>query len=169
MEFENRYASRGVGGTALGLSIGAIGLMALGGGLGNILGLNRSNGGDCSAAITAALMSSMNARECHGDHYVTGREASLAKEIADRDSRIGLLESNIYTDQKIADVYERLNVKIGVLEAQSAQQAVYNATLNGTLSCLQGQVLQLQSLTKTVIPSENICPAPTAAAPATGA
>ena len=37
---EKSYASKGVGGTALGLSIGAIGVEALRGGLGGLFGAN---------------------------------------------------------------------------------------------------------------------------------
>ena len=68
------------------------------------------------------------------------------------------MESNIYVDSKIADVYERLNTKIGAVEAQIAQQAVYNATSTATINCISGQVAQLMSLTKLVIPNGSVCP-----------
>jgi hypothetical protein len=169
MEMENKYASRGVGGTALGLAIGSLGLQTLNGGLGGILGggakttCDKGNGGD--AAILASYFSAMNnlinnAEHRCGDGYVTSKEAALTREIADRDSKIGLLESNIYTDGKIADVYEKLNAKIAAHDAQINAQAVYNATLNGTVGCIQGQIAQLMALTKTVISAENICPVP---------
>jgi hypothetical protein len=69
-----------------------------------------------------------------------------------------LLESNIYTDAKIADVYERLNVKINGLESQICQQNVYNATNTATINCISGQIAQLMSLTKMVVPNTSICP-----------
>lgn len=169
MDIENRYATRGVGGTALGLSIGALALMALGGGIGNLLGGFRppNNGGSNSGdmAMAASLLTAINGIGNHscGDGYVTTREAALTREIADKDSRIGHLESTIYTDSKIADVYERLNTKIGVIEAQIGQQAVYNATNSSVLGCLQGQVASLMALTKTVIPIDSICPTPAVA------
>jgi hypothetical protein len=68
------------------------------------------------------------------------------------------LESNIYVDSKIADVYERLNTKIGGIEAQLCQQAVYNATNTATINCMSGQIATLMSLTKTVVPNSSICP-----------
>ena len=138
MEYENKYASKGIGGTALGLSIGALGVEALRGGFGNILG---GGAGGCSE-----------------DHMINRYEFALQQEIAAKDSKIGLLESNIYTDSKIADVYERLNGKIGVLEAQICDQRVYNATNTAAISCIQGQIAQLASLTKMVIPNASICP-----------
>ena len=84
------------------------------------------------------------------------------QELAAKDGKIALLESNIYTDSKIADVYERLNTKINAIqEAQNAvnmQQAVYNGTNTAALNCLQGQVAQLYSLTKLIVPNASICP-----------
>lgn len=90
--------------------------------------------------------------------YINRYEMELQKELSAKDSRIGLLESNIYTDAKIADVYERLNTKIGCLEKEQADQRVYNATLNGAVSCIQGQIAQLMSLTKLVVPNTAVCP-----------
>jgi hypothetical protein len=144
MEYENKHegASKGVAGAGLGLGIAgtALGLMA--GGL---------NG--------TGLFSANNARATSSeDHCVNRYELGLQNEIAAKDSKIALLESNIYVDGKIADVYERLNTKIGILEAQMADQRVYNATLNGTVTCIQGQIAQLAGLTKLVIPNTSICP-----------
>ena len=48
--------------------------------------------------------------------------------------------------------------QINALQAQLAQQAVFNATINGTVSCMQGQIAQLQSLTKLVVPNTSVCP-----------
>ena len=137
MDVENRYASRGVGGSGLGLGIAGTALGLLNGGLGNILG-----NGNC----------------CSEDHYVNRYELGLQQELAAKDSKIALLESNIYVDSKIADVYERLNTKIGGLEAQICQQAVYNATNTATVNCMAGQIATLMSLTKTVVPNSSICP-----------
>jgi hypothetical protein len=139
MEYENKhFASKGVGGTALGLSIGALGVEALRGGLGGLFGGNVAG--------------------CSEDHMVNRYEFALQQEIAAKDSKIGLLESNIYTDSKIADVYERLNNKIGCLENQLCEQRVYNATNTAAISCLRGQITELASLTKVVVPNSSICP-----------
>ena len=142
---ENKYSTRAVGGTALGIGIGALGLELLRGGAGGLLNVN---GGACG---------------CNEDHYVNRYEASQNAKIADLESRNRLLESNIYTDAKIADVYERLNAKIAGVEAQLGQQAVYNATNTATLNCISGQVAQLMALTKVVIPIASICPTPAVA------
>ena len=144
------YASRGVG--VGGLTTGVIGtaLGAINSGLvGNVLGgFGGNRAGGC----------------CNEDHLVNRYEAAQASRIAELETQNKLLESNIYTDSKIADVYERLNTKydakISCIEAQINQQAVYNAANNATIGCLSNQVAQLLALTKTVIPADNVCPAP---------
>jgi hypothetical protein len=173
MEMES-YAKKGVAGTALGLSIGSLGWQALNNGvLGNILGGNRccdNNGSDAAAMIAAASM--LGARgygECSEDHCVNRYELGLQQELAAKDSKISLLESNIYVDGKIADVYERLNTKIGVIEHELCDQRVYNATNTATVSCLQQQIATLAALTKVVVPITNVCPQPAVATtPAAG-
>jgi hypothetical protein len=97
---------------------------------------------------------------CSEDHYVSRYEAGKDARIAELETEKKLLESNIYTDQKIADVYERLSGKISCLEGHINQQAVYNATNNATIGCLSQQIAQLQSLTKIVIPKTSVCPEP---------
>lgn len=132
---------------------GALGILNGNGLLGGLFGGNCCNNGawnrngcGCSAADVA----------------VTRYEANMLQELAAKDSRIGLLESNIYTDQKIADVYERLNTKINAnKEAQDAvnlQQVAYNATNAATINCIQNQVAQLYGITKLVVPNSSVCP-----------
>lgn len=125
-----------VGGLTTGIIGSALGLLN-NGNLGGILG-----GGD----------------RCSEDHYVNRYEMNLQNQLAAKDSRISLLESNIYVDSKIADVYERLNTKIAGVEAQIGAQAVYNATNTAALNCMQGQIATLMGLTKTVVPNSSICP-----------
>ena len=135
------FASKGVAGSGLGLGIAGTALGLLNGGLGNVF-----NGlGTCG---------------CGENTPVTRYELGMENKLVQKDSEIALLKSNIYTDQKIADVYERLNLKIGGVEAAINTQAVFNATLNGTINCMQGQIAALQGLTKTIVPIANVCPQP---------
>ena len=145
MEYENTHgASRGVAGAGLGLGIAGTALGVLAGGLN---GIGLFNGGSHNGA-------------CHEDHFVNRYEFGLQQEIAAKDSKIGLLESNIYTDSKIADVYERLNAKIGAIEGQISAQAVINSQITANIACMQTAINTLNGLTKTVIPIANVCPAP---------
>lgn len=134
------FASKGVAGSGLGLGIAGTALGVLNGGLGNILG---GLAGNCG---------------CGNNQYINRYEMELENKIVNKDSEIALLKSNIYTDQKIADVYERLNTKIGGVEAVVNTQAVYNATMNGAINCMQGQIAQLYGLTKLVVPNASVCP-----------
>lgn len=96
------------------------------------------------------------------DNPVSRYEAAMMQELAAKDGKIALLESNIYTDSKIADVYERLITRINADKAEqnaiNTQQAVYNGGVTSTLGCMQGQIAQLYSLTKLVVPNASVCP-----------
>ena len=131
------YASRGVANA--GLTTGIIGT-ALG-------ALN-------NGSLNGILGGSKNPE----DEAVTRYEAHMMSELSKKDQHIALLEADKYTDQKIADLYDKMNVRFGVVEQQLSQQAVYNATVNGTVSCLQSQIAQLQSLTKLVVPNASVMP-----------
>ena len=110
-------------------------------------GLGRNNGGGCP-----------NPQDTPVSRY----EAAMMQELAAKDGKIALLESNIYTDSKIADVYERLNNKIGAMEKEqnaiNLQQAVYNGVNTATIECVKNQVAQLMGLTKLIVPNGSICP-----------
>ena len=132
------FASKGVAGSGLGLGIAGTALGVLNGGLGNLLGGVQN--------------------VCSENNYINRYELEMENRIVAKDSEIALLKSNIYTDQKIADVYERLNTKINGVEAAINTQAVVNASMTGTISCMQGQIAQLQGLTKLVVPNTSVCP-----------
>lgn len=136
MEHENAYASKGVGNTALGLSIGALGAELLGGNLSGLLGgtRNAENG------------------------YINRYEMALLAENAELKSDKKLLESNTYTDSKILELYRYMDGKFAHVEHELCDQKVFNATQIGTISCIQGQIAQLQGLTKVVIPNGSVCP-----------
>lgn len=133
------FASKGVAGSGLGLGIAGTALGLLNGGLGNIFGGNMNCG-------------------CSENNFVNRYELEMENKIVGKDSEIALLKSNIYTDQKIADVYERLSTKISGVEAAVNTQAVVNATMTGAINCMQGQIAQLQGLTKLVVPNTSVCP-----------
>lgn len=141
MEYENKYASKGVAGTGLGLGIAgtALGLLS-----GNGNGLNLF-GGNCNGG-------------CSEDHYVNRYEASQSARIAELETEVKLRDSNIYTDNKILSLYQYVDGKIANLEGQICQQNVYNATNTATINCISGQIAQLMSLTKLVIPNGSVCP-----------
>lgn len=81
------------------------------------------------------------------NQYITRHELNLVQQLNSKDMEIASLRSNLYTDNAINGV-----------QAQLGQQAVWNASQQANLQCLQGQISQLQSMTKIGIPGGNILP-----------
>ena len=132
--------------------------------IGTVLGGTALAGNGLLGGLTGG-----NACACHENTPVNRYELGLTNEIASKDGRIALLESNIYTDQKLSTTYATLNGQINDLaaevrankDAQNAinlNQAVYNGTNTATIGCLQNQVNQLMSLTALRIPNTSVCP-----------
>ena len=136
------FASKGVAGSGLGLGIAGTALGLLNGGLGNVLGTGYNN---CNYA-------------CSENMAVNRYELEQESKIARLESEVALRDANIFTDQKISEVYERLDRRIRGVEADINAQAVYNATNTATIGCIQGQVAQLFGLTKLVVPNTSVCP-----------
>lgn len=126
-------------------------------GIASFLGLNANNvlgglgRGNCGCGCGSSA-----------DMPISRYEAGMLQELGAKDSKIALLESNIYTDQKLADVYERLSAKINAnKEAQDAvnlKQATYNAANTAAIGCMQNQIAQLFGITKLVVPNTSVCP-----------
>lgn len=137
---EREFASKGVAGTGLGLGIAGTALGLLNGnGLGSIFG---GNGGGC----------------CSENTPVNRYELDMAIISSAKDSKIALLEANIFTDQKLNDLRNYTDGRFIRQDSINLEQAVYNATNTGAISCLKGQVDMLQSLTKVIVPNSSICP-----------
>lgn len=96
------------------------------------------------------------------DMPITRYEAGMMQELAAKDGKIALLESNIYTDQKLAELYKSLKGDIdankAAQDAVNLQQATFNAANTAAISCMQGQIAQLFGLTKLVVPNASVCP-----------
>lgn len=133
------YASKGVAGSGLGLGIAgtALGLLNGGGGL-----LNGLVGGG----------------NCHENTPVNRYELAQEQKIADLQSQVALRDANIYGDQKLLEVYKYFDGELKGIRNELCDQRVYNATNNAAIGCIQGQVAQLYSLTKLVVPNTSVCP-----------
>lgn len=122
---ENTEGRPGYGtvGTALGIGIGALALNVLqNGGLGGLLGGPRPP----------------------MDPPATQRDLKYERELTTKDAQIGKLESQLYTDQQIAELRKEL-------QAGQAAQAVINAQQTGVIGLLQSQVATLNSMTSLFI------------------
>lgn len=143
MEYKE-YASKGVAGAGLGLGIAGTALGLLGGGSALLNGWNPRYAEGC----------------CSENHVVTRYDAEKSARIAQLEGELANKNAEIYTDKKSLELYQYIDNRLRGVEGQLAQQAVYNATNNGLIGCLQNQVAALQGMTKTVIPDSSICPPP---------
>lgn len=126
--------------------------------------------GGCNGGILGNLLGNNNCQPVCSENMAVNRyELSLTQEIAAKDSRIGLLESQVYVDQKLTDVVKDYTTQINNLAAEvrankdaqcaiNTQQAVFNGTMTATAGCIQNQVNQLLGLTKLVVPNSSVCP-----------
>lgn len=131
------YASKGLAGTALGLGIGGLGVNLLNGGLSGLLG------GNC----------------CNSDNMPVNRyEASQSARIAELETEVKLRDANFYTLGEMGKLRDYVDGRFSRMEHELCEQKVYNATSTATISCISGQVAQLMSLTKLVIPNGSVCP-----------
>ncbi len=122
MEYENKYASKGVAGSGLGLGIAGTALGLLNGGLGNILG--GVPNGYCG---------------CSDDHHINRYEAGQSARIAELETEVKLRDSNIYTDQKLLEVYKYFDGENKSIRQTLCDQAVKNAQIEGTFAVLGEQ------------------------------
>lgn len=119
-------ASQGLGGTALGLGIGALGVELLNGGLNGLFGWGRGNAGipEAVGAIAGAMLANGGCRN-HPD-IVTRHELEQEKELALKDSEIALLKSEKFTDAKILEASQVLLGRIQSIEARLGAIDVQN-------------------------------------------
>lgn len=161
------YASKATGGTALGLGIAGTAGWLLNGGLGNLFGGLGGNG--MVAPAVAGLAAGMAAQKCGEDANVSRYELNQTQTIAQKDMEIAYWRGQDEANRKISDAYTKLESRILGLagevrankEEQAAlnlQQAVYNGTNTAAVGCIQGQIAQLKSLTKMVVPNSSVCP-----------
>lgn len=173
MERTHEYASKGVAGAGLGTGIAglSLGVVNMAGGLA-LAALNNRKSSAASAvdsvipamagvmAASAAGSVARNTGYCNEDHTVNRYEAAQQARIAELETEVKLRDANTYTDQKMLELYQYTDGRLRNLESQLCQQAVINAQTTANISCIQQNLAELNGMTKTVIPINNICPEP---------
>lgn len=147
---EVNYATNGKGN--LGVTLGAIGtgLGVLGNGLGGLFGNDYTANGQSVP------------------QWVSKEEFTQQQTISSLECENSLLKAEKNTNQKMIEVYERLDTKARNLEKDLAEfkatQGVINAQVGANIAVAQNNIASLQSgltgLTKTIIPIDNVCPQP---------
>lgn len=134
----NNFASKGVAGAGLGLGIAGTALGLMSGGIPGLLG--GFNGG------------------CSENAMVNRYELSMVRDLTNKDMEIAYLRGRDEAKSDSLELYKYVDGKFARIEHELCEQKVFNATQIGTISCIQGQIAQLQGLTKIVIPNASVCP-----------
>jgi hypothetical protein len=135
------YASNAKGN--LGVTLGAIGtgLSVLNGGLGNLGGIFGNH-------------APVNPENMPVNRY----EAAQQARIAELETEVKLRDANFFTMGEMNKLRDYVDHRLNHIEGEIGNQRVYNATNTAAISCIQGQIAQLMSLTKVVVPNSSICP-----------
>ena len=92
-------------------------------------------------------------------------EATQQARIAELETEVKLRDANTFTMGEMNNLRNYVDNRINRIEHELCDQKVYNATNTAAIGCIQGQIAELMSLSKRVIPNESICPGwPTTAA-----
>ena len=139
------FATNAKGNAAL--TTGIIGTAGVGLGLLNGLG---GLGGLFGGAPRAAM--------CSEEIAVNRYEAAQSARIAELETEVKLRDANTFTMGEMNKLRDYVDGKFARVEHELCDQRVYNATMNSAVGCIQGQIAQLYSLTKVVVPNSSICP-----------
>ena len=115
-------------------SNGQVNLNTVLGAIGTAGVLSGGMGGGCNGGLLGGLFGGN--RNCGQDACVTRYEQAMVQELAAKDSKIALLESNIFTDQKITETYKELRGMISNLQEVAAQQAITNTAVNSAMAAM---------------------------------
>lgn len=137
---ELNYASNGKANAGLTTGIIGTALGALNGGmLGNLFG----GGSACG---------------CSDNMAINRYEATQQARISELETEVKLRDANFYTLSEMGKLRDYVDGRLTSIESQICQQNVYNATNTATINCMSGQIAQLMSLTKLVVPNSSVCP-----------
>jgi hypothetical protein len=153
---DHNFASNAKANAAL--TTGIIGTSGFGLALLNGLGGIFGNGGGLGNPAVARPM-------CNEDHFVNRYEASQSARIAELETEVKFRDSNIYTDQKLLELYKYFDGENKQMRADfceyKGQQAVVNANLTSAVDVLGSQINDtravLAGITRTAVPSNVIC------------
>jgi hypothetical protein len=102
---------------------------------------------------------------CNEEHLVNRYEAGQSARIAELETEVKFRDANIYTDQKLLELYKYFDGENKTLRADfcesKAQQGIINANLMSGVDVLNSQISDtraiLAGITRTAVPSNVIC------------
>lgn len=134
--------SRGAVGAALGTGIAGLALGVLNGGIPNVLG----GWGNCGNAA------------CSENMMVNRYELNMQRDLTNKDMEIAYLRGRDAAKSDSLELYKYVDGRFTAIEQEISNQRVYNATNTAAMNCMSGQIAQLYSLTKLVVPNGSVCP-----------
>lgn len=131
MEYENKYASKGVAGAGLGLGIAgtALGLLNGAGAMGGMFNRYGIPGEGC----------------CSENTPVTRYELNQEPRIADLQSQIALRDANTYNDQKTIELYKYIDGKLAAIEQEICRQRVNNQKVEDSFVLARQDIAAVKS------------------------
>lgn len=103
--------------------------------------------GTVAGAILPNLFGARTVSECHdpADKPITRYEMELNQSNAAKDSEIALLKSNIFTDQKFAELNDRYSARFTNIEERLARQAVHNQKTEDSFALAQADLMAVKN------------------------
>lgn len=94
-------------------------------------------GNNCGGGILSNLLGGNN-NGCNT--MVTRYDMAMQQELAAKDSKIALLEANIYGDQKLLEVYKYVDGELKDIRAELGRQAVINERTSNSIIAVQSNI-----------------------------
>lgn len=114
--------------------------------------------GALNSGIIPGLFGNNAAATCSENMAVNRYELNMTRELTNKDMEIAYLRGRDEAKTDNLEMYKYFDGRFNTMERELADQRVFNATQISTISCIQGQIAQLMSLGKFVIPNSSICP-----------
>lgn len=106
-------------------------------GTASFLGMGANNG--CGGGILSNFLGgNCNNNGCNT--MVNRYEMAMQNELAAKDSKIALLEANIYGDQKLLEVYKYVDGELKDIRAELGRQAVINERTSNSIIAVQSNI-----------------------------
>lgn len=103
-------------------------------GTASFLGLGGNGGGG------SFLGNLLGNNGCGANALVNRYELAMQNELAAKDSKIALLEANIYGDQKLLEVYKYVEKEMKDIRSELARQAVINERTSNSIVAVQSNI-----------------------------
>lgn len=114
--------------------------------------------GAINSGILPGLFGGNAAAACSENMGVNRYELNMQRELTNKDMEIAYLRGRDAAKSDSLELYKYVDGRFTAIEQEISNQRVYNATNTAAMNCMSGQIAQLYSLTKLVVPNGSVCP-----------